>query len=60
MLDPRIEYLAEQIENLKKAILVLAGNLDGVTWRVSSNEERNAGVEIYEKIMQIIQCKKEA
>ena len=54
MLDPRIEALSEEIEKVKKALLILAGNLEGVAWRVSSTEERNAGIEISNKIRKII------
>lgn len=60
MLDPRIENLFKEIEKLKLAMLVLAGNLDGVSWRVATEEERRAGVEIYGKIREIIQPEKEA
>ena len=54
MLDPRIKSNAEEIQKIKKAILILAGNLDGVAWRVSTDEERRAGIEIYDKIQELI------
>jgi len=59
LLDPRVEANAEEIKKLKKAILILAGNLDGVSWRVSTEEERKAGVEIYDRIQKTL-TRKEA
>lgn len=53
-LDPRIEDLFEEIKKIKKAISVLAMNIDGITWRVATDEERNADIEIYDKIMEIL------
>ena len=61
MLDPRIEDAFKEIEAIKKAILILASNLDGVTWRVSTDEEREAGIDLFERINGIVaQKNKEA
>ena len=59
MLDPRIESLAERIKNLEEAISVLAALVDGVAWRVSSEEERRAGIEIHNRIKKILSAKEE-
>ena len=60
MLDPRIKALFKEIENLKKAILVLASNFGGVDWRVPTEEERTAsdGTEVYNKTKEIIDPEK--
>ena len=55
MLDPRIEDNAKKINKLKKAILILTGNVDGIAWRVSSEEERKAGMDIYNKIKELLE-----
>ena len=54
MLDPRVETNAEEIKKIKEAILILVGNLDGIAWRVSTDEERKAGIEIYDKIQKLL------
>jgi len=59
LLDPRVEANAEEIKKIKKVILILAGNLDGVAWRVSTDEEKKAGIEIYDRIQKTL-TKKEA
>jgi len=59
MLDPRIDGNAEEIKKIKKVILILAGNLDGVAWRVATDEEKKAGIEIYDRIQKTL-TKKEA
>lgn len=60
MLDPRIDELAKEIERFKKAILAIADYLEGIAWRVSTQEERDAGIMIHDKIKEIIEGKKEA
>ena len=54
MLDPRIESNAEEIKKIKDAIIILANNLDGIAWRVSTEEERRAGIAIAEKIRKLL------
>ena len=54
-LDPRIEDLFQQIDKIKKAILILAGNLDGVLWRVSTEQERKTPLEISERIREMLE-----
>jgi len=48
-LDPRVEDNAKKIKQLKEAILALADSLDGIAWRVSSEEERK-GIQIASEI----------
>jgi len=56
-MSPRIEDNIKSIKNIKKAILVLAGNLDGVAWKGASDEERKTGIEIYDIILKILEDK---
>lgn len=55
MPDPRVQDNAEEIKKLKKAILILAGSLDGVIWRVSTEEERKAEIRTGRDISKEIQ-----
>ena len=50
MLDPRVEDNAKKIKAIEEILLILAGNLDGVAWRIASEEERRVGIEISETI----------
>jgi len=53
MLDPRIEYNAEKIEKLKKALVLLAKYVDSIGWRVTSGEDREH-LRILEEIREIL------
>ena len=45
----------EDIEKHKKAIMRLAGYLSALAWRVSTPEERNAGIAIQKEIAEILE-----
>jgi len=53
VLDPRIDDNAEKIKQLEKAIRILARILDGVAFRVSSDEEK-AGIDVLDRIDEIL------
>ena len=65
MLDPRVQDNAEKIKalqskikKLETAVWILTNNLDGITWRVSSEEERRAGIGIADKIEKLLEIGK--
>ena len=56
-LDPRIDDLFEEVKRLKKAIERLTYYVDAAIWRVSSDEERTAGIALREEMREILEPK---
>jgi len=56
-LDPRVQDNAENIKQLKEAVLALAAYLDGVVWRVTTEEEKKAGTDILSEIREKLEEK---
>lgn len=46
--------MTDMLEPLEQAVLRLAELLDGIAWRVATEEERKAGVKILEEIREIL------
>lgn len=44
----------EEIVQIKEAILVLASYTEGIAWRVSTHEEKKAGMTILKEIRKIL------
>ena len=54
-LDPRIDDLSKEVRKVKRAIKLLTRYVDSALWRVSSGEERLAGIFVREEIKRILE-----